>query len=257
MRIRVIVAATAVFALLGLFQIDATFAGTLAAQTRPTLFQPGPGGAPLPPSRDVCWSEPPDLEGLIVSSEVIAMYGIETQAANDFVFDVDQTIRKARWWGGYYSNIQACDPGMVAPGFYLRFYNIEEEPCRPNDPGDDPYTEYFVQGPAGETLVGCVGDLYPLYRYEADLILPVTGGVRYWFSAQMADHGFQPQWGRLTAPTITGCESVAGPGIFDTPWWWTATEMIGFPVDFSQEFECESPVLVEPTSWGRVRALYR
>ncbi len=234
------------------------FLGASIVQSEPTLFKLGPGGVPLPPNRDVCWSEPPDLEGILASSEVIGEHGLETQAANDFVFEVDRTIQRVRWWGGYYSNIVACDPGMVAPGFHLRFYTYEREPCRPDEPGDDPYTEYFVQGPAGETLVGCIGDVYPLYRYETDVVLPIAGGVRYWFSAQMANHDYPPQWGRLAAGTITGCESVVGPnGWLEQPWWQHPSEVFGFPVDFSQEFECDTPVPVQQTSWGKVRALYR
>jgi hypothetical protein len=249
------VAATAVFALLGFFQLDAILAGTLA-QTGPTLFQPGSGGAPLPPNRAVCWSEPPDLEGFGLSSEIIAIYGLETEVANDFVFDADRVIRRVRWWGEYWENTTPCEAGIVPPGFYLRVYHDFD--CLP-DEGEhgDPYAEYFAEGPAGEAFVACREDQFPIYSYEWDVEIPISAGVRYWMSIQMADHGFPPQWGRLTTETTTGCVSAFGGGWLEPPWWMTVTDVVGFPVDFSQEFECDTPVAVQQSSWGRIRALYR
>jgi hypothetical protein len=35
------------------------------------------------------------------------------------------------------------------------------------------------------------------------------------------------------------------------------TWILGFTADFSQEFECDTPVVVRQSSWGRIRALYR
>ncbi len=256
MRIRVIVAATAVFALLGLFQVDAIFVGRAAAQTEPTLFQPGPGGAPLPPNRDVCWSEPPDLDGYLVASDYVPGWGLEVEVANDFAFEADRTIGRVRWWGGYYQTPVPCEAGLVATGFNLRFYDSAN--CLPDPPYYGyPIAEFIIVGNAGETSVGCQQGLYPLFRYEADVNLSVVGGEVYWFGAQLAANEGPSLWGRLAASTVTGCESAFGVNQLQYWDWMHLSDVLGFALDVSQEFECDAPVAVQQSSWGRIRALYR
>lgn len=229
------------------------FIGASLGQAEPQLHRPWPSIAPSLPNPNVCWSEPPDLEGWILTSEVIGDFGLESEVANDFVLDEASTIVRARWWGGYYGNTNPCDPGMAAPGFRLRFYEDLED-CLPT-PGY-PLAEFVVEGTANETYVGCQQEEFPLFAYEAELNLPVTGGVRVWFSVQIADHGYPPQWGRLATVEISGCESA-----FRAGWWWwgwdPVGQVIGYSTDFSQEFDCETAVAVEECSWGRIKRLYR
>lgn len=239
-----------------LFFTSVLLAGAAASRADLPLFQPGPGGAPLPPNRDVCWSEPPDLEGYLLSSEVIGEYGLESEIANDFVFEEDRTIRKIRWWGGYYGNDVPCEPGMVAAGFHVRLYRSDG--CMTDPPYYGvPLAEWEVEGSAGETFVGCSQDGFPLYRYESLIDLDATGGTPYWLGIQMADHAYPPQWGRLLTPTITGCESLFWTNAYFDWMWYPLSELIFFPLDASQEFECETPVPTQHTTWGKVRALYR
>ena len=95
-------------------------AGT--AMASPVAFQAGPGGPAnvVPSGRDVCWSEPADLNGLIASSEQILAFGLETEIANDFV--PTGNVSHVTFWGGYYNNSTPCSSGITTPGFNLKFY---------------------------------------------------------------------------------------------------------------------------------------
>jgi hypothetical protein len=242
--------------LLILLALGLTLTSGSVARDSPARLQAGPGGAPPPPNRDVCWSEPPDLEGWLIFCDTIDGYWVTGEAANDIIFPSDATIVRARWWGGYDECAVPCDPGMVAPGFTLLFY--EDDQCLPAPDHSRPYAEIFVEGAAGETFVGCQSDLRPLYRYEAGVDVPVSGGVSYWFSALMSSHPFPPVWGRLTAGVVTGCESAFGMYSLEG-WegWYPISELGGIPLDMSQELECDVPVAVQPCSWSRIKGLYR
>jgi hypothetical protein len=222
-----------------------------SASAGPTLGQPGPGGAPQSPSLDACWSQPPDLEGWLISSEVISEFGLATETAGDFILDDDRTITRIRWWGGYYSNDVPCDPGMTPAGFYLRFYESDPD-CLPAL--GPPLIEIFVPGDAGQSLVGCGSGMFPLYRYEAPVSLSLLGGTRYWLSVQIADHPYPPQWGRLAAAAVQGCDGAFRAFL---PWWEPLEAIVGVPLDLGQELECDVPVAVQARTWGQVKALYR
>lgn len=218
-----------------------------------------PGPTPLQPNRDACWSELPNLNGEIVVSELFPEYALATRVANDFVFDEARTITKVRWWGGYYDNTAPCDPGATPTGFHLFFYTYEG--C---DPLDFPYghwepiLEISVPGSAGETAVGCQSEWgWPLYRYEAQVDVPVPGGTRYWFVAQMEIHTYPPIWGRLSAGTVTGCESLFGSHTLEGWFWDPVSYFFGHSLDVSQEFECETIVPVKESSWGRIKSSFR
>ena len=43
--------------------------------------------------RDGWWDEPPDLNGVVMSSEIIAIYGLEDEVANDFYSPAPTTIQ--------------------------------------------------------------------------------------------------------------------------------------------------------------------
>ena len=177
--------------------------------------------------------------------------------ANDFLIDEDRTLRTVRWWGGYYYDNAPCEPGPEPLGFYVRVYL--EADCLPSPPRyHRPVAEYFVEGTAGETYVGCQGELYPLYRYEADIDFPASGGTRYFLCVQMVLAQLEPPlWGRLAAASVTGCECAIFTNAYLDDWCLPISVIYGISLDASQEFECDTPVTTQHTTWGKVRALYR
>jgi hypothetical protein len=229
----------------------------------------GGGGSPnlLPPSRDVCWSEPPDLYGLIASSEVIGIYGLETEIVNDFWFSWDQYITYARWWGGYWNNNGCGDIGY-ATNWNLRFYNSARRGIHGGDGGSAlselgsqclPWgvvAEYPATY-AYETFVYCQSGIYPIFEYQASVSAWVAGQGRYWFGAQAADHTFPPEVGRLASGGVVGCDAMFRSAYFSYPDWTPAIDVFGVAFDASQEFECGGGTPREVTTWGAVRGLYR
>ena len=172
----------------------------------------GPSGPPhaLAPSRDACWSEPADLEGLIDSSEIIGQYDLETEIANDFSLTTSEVITLARWWGGYWNN-NGCADSRVAPTWNLEFF--DDDGCVPGNL----LAEYMIPDYAGETFVYCQGGFYPIFVYEGVVSFPVTANTRYWFVAQAGDHVFPPQVGRVATDRITGCDSTFRSVYFSIP----------------------------------------
>jgi hypothetical protein len=198
--------------------------------------------------RDVVWSEPVDLEGLIASSEVIGSVGLETELANDFFLAADNTITLARWWGGYWNNNSCSDIGY-ATNWNLRFYD---------DGGCVPLTSLaeYLGAFANETNVYCQGGLYPIFKYEVAVSLPVTGNTLYWFGAQVADHTFPPQCGRVASASVVGCDSTFRSVYFSYPDWTPGIDVFGVAFDASQEFEAGT-VPTNSTTWGAIKGLYR
>ena len=262
---------------------------TSTMATNPTALHSGTGqphsgqGNPR-----AMWSEPPDLDGLIGSSEIIGAYGLETELANDFV-PTEPTITHVTWWGGYYNNTDPCEPGDLTTGFNLRFF--EDADCVPGQiVADLSVSDFTVE------MVWCQASFYPEYEYGADVSVAVLPGNRYWFCAQMQDHAYPPQWGRLEATRVTDCTSQWRSAFWGEPDWIGACSIIFENCDFSQEFEgdhseaccfadahCEylltsacrgadgdpqgpgtgcdpnpcAPTPVQQTHWGSVRSLFR
>ena len=75
-----------------------------AAPAYELIFPRSPGGAPMPlsPALEACHSNPPDMNGIAISSEIISYAGIETEVADDFIMDETREILRARWWGSYW-----------------------------------------------------------------------------------------------------------------------------------------------------------
>lgn len=215
--------------------------------TEPASASAMPGsGRRIEPSRDVCWSEPADIDDAKISSDVICQYGLESEVANDFRIDTDGTIVKAIGYGGPYNWVEG-DPDIFA--YNLRFYT--DANCRP-----DALLESFLHAAAIETFLGLDAYGYPTYKLEIPIAFSVIGGTRYWFSLQADDHPFPPQWGRQgTGGRVTWCDTMFRSAFFGYPDWVPASD-IG-PWDAAQEFECGIPVAAESSSWGRVRALFR
>jgi hypothetical protein len=223
--------------------------GALAAN--PSLSAGGGGMNVLDTGRNVAWSEPPNLDGLIASSEVIGDFGLESEIANDFVLGQNDLVTLARWWGGYY-NGNGCGDTGYGTNWNLRFY--DDGGCVPNN-----VIYETVGASANETSIGCQAGLYPLFSYEVDCVnVPVLANTLYWFGAQCGNHVFPPQVGRLASAQVVNCESVFKAPFFAFPDWVAAIDVFGVSVDFSQEFEvftCITPTV--KTTWGAVKGLYR
>jgi len=227
-------------------------AGSAMAST-PTAFQAGTGGAPnvVPSGRDVCWTEPADLNGLIGSSEQILSQGLETEIANDFV-PTDKVIA-VTYWGGFWNNSTPCASGITTPGFNLKFY--DDAGCIPGS-----NVAWLVNPTFTETSVGCQAGTYPMFKWDfTGLCVDLTPGSLYWFGGQMADHVFPPQSGRLAAAVITSCDSVFKGAIFGYPDWTPCVDVFGVAFDASQEFTCGvcGDVPTQPSTWGQIKGLYR
>jgi len=55
----------------------------------------------IPGTTQACWSEPPVVfGGTTISSMKLDLFDMESEVANDFVFDHDTEIILARWWAG-------------------------------------------------------------------------------------------------------------------------------------------------------------
>jgi hypothetical protein len=223
-----------------------------AFAVNPGLFAGGQSGthSVLNPDREVLWRESPDLEGYIASSEMMSIYGIETEIANDFWFAGDRQVNGARWWGGYFNNYGCSDIGY-ATNWNLRFYS--DGGCVP-----DLVLAEYPSAFASETGIYCQGGFYPIFEYEVSVGVAVEGNTLYWFGAQAADHTFPPQCGRVASAGIVGCDSVFKSAYFGYPDWTPCIDVFGVAFDASQEFElqiCGSPV--QKTTWGSVKGLYR
>ena len=89
-------------ALACLFLLEVVVVGS-AVGVQPILSASvGESCLPAEPGRDACWSELPDPAGSVGSSEIIGGLDLETEIANDFIFDMNERIVRARWWGGYW-----------------------------------------------------------------------------------------------------------------------------------------------------------
>ncbi len=232
-----------------------SFAATGGALAiNPTLSGGGGGSSNvLNSGRDIVWSEPPDLEGLIASSEVIGQFALETELANDFYLTYDTVLCYARWWGGYYNN-NGCSDNGYGMNWNLRFY--DDAGCVPLAT----VTEYLGAW-ANETNVYCQGGFYPIFRYTAELSpVPIIANTLYWFSAQAADHAFPPQVGRIASASVVGCDTVFKSAYFSYPDWTPSVDVFGVAFDASQEFEarnCIWTIAAKKTTWGAVKGLYR
>jgi hypothetical protein len=207
---------------------------TLSAGGVGPPIQHDPGDRP-----DEFWSEPPDVNGLIVSSEIINDVGLESEIANDFVFLHDFQMMAARWWGGYYQGNGCGDVGY-GTNWNIRFY--EDGGCVP---GNVIYEQ--LAGNAHELSIGCQGGFYPLFEYWVGVAFTAVGGSIYWFGAQCSGHSFPPQVGRLASMGVVNCESVFKSAFFAFPDWVAAIDVFGVDVDFSQQFE---DIEGAPSDWG-------
>lgn len=83
---------------------------------------------PLEYERPVLWEDTPDLNGLIATSEVIGILSLESEVANDFLFDQVTEVFSWEFWGGYF-NYAPGDP--LVEGFTLRVYDDGDGTAKP------------------------------------------------------------------------------------------------------------------------------
>jgi hypothetical protein len=220
----------------------------LSVAEEPQIFLYGPGGIPGPEDPGALWYDQPDFIANVVSSEVIGTHDLWSETAGDLFLEVDATIRKVSWWGTYWNGYDGVPSGA---GFYLRFFN--DAGCIPDE---NPFIVYLLPGNDCCEALAEGGDQYSQYIYEYCLDLPLPAGL-CWFSAQMADHGFPPQWGRLGAVMTQTCYSAFRSPYFGYPDWMHVYDVIGEFYDASQMFEDECGATpTENVHWGRIKAIY-
>ncbi len=200
-----------------------------ASARDPLISQPGVGTSAPPSLPASLWSDPPNLDGDLISSEVIGAAGLTSEVANDFTVVSGSTVQVARWWGGYFNcdSYPACNPHVSS--FVLRFY--DNSACTPQNL----LAEIVVPSNAHESLVHLQNGAIPIFEYWADVSIPVTGTC--WFSVHAADHAFPPQWGRLAAMGVRDCGSMFKSPFFGFPEWTDLGGLLGHPYDASQAFE--------------------
>jgi hypothetical protein len=224
-------------------------AGSAFATGPPSAFSPAVGGHNyVPGGRDICWSELADLADAKITSEIIAMFGLESELANDFVLGDDITVTKAIGYGGYYNWI-AGDPPITSLNW--KFYS--DGGCYP-----DALVDTFT-GLGAQTFIGYDGFGYPTYKYELDVWFEALANTIYWLGLQAADHPFPPQWGRQGAGAVTNCDTVFRSAYFGYPDWTPAGDLVGAPFDAAQEFDCSWGIgtPTQETSWGAIKGLFR
>jgi hypothetical protein len=204
--------------------------GVAGANGVPRPFSPR-SGPPLSAleSRDVLWSQPPDLQGYKVSSEIISEFGVESKIADDFELDVDTTIGLVTFWGGYYY----WNGEEPLPRFNVVF--LSDGGCEP----DEGLSTYLHLSP-GRTFVGYDGFGYPTYKYDAVVDFEASASTVFWCMVQADDHAFPPQWGRQQAGVERAC-----PAMFCSYMQWECAwapvwDLVGEPWDASFELRAVS-----------------
>ena len=235
---------------LGLCLAFILLAAGRSAAGEPELIHPGPGGDPADFGREVLWIDPPDYAGNAITSEIISEYGLESEYANDLFLDEPATVRKVTWWGVYWNGF---DGTVTGAGFNLRFYG-DDGNCFPEDP---PFLEFLLPGDVCCERLFEGGDQNSQFEYEFCLEHAFASGL-FWFSAQMADHEFPPEWGRLGSDMIRLCDGAFRSEYFSCPDWVSGPDFAGCECESSQMFEDEcAPTASKRAGWGAVRLLYR
>ena len=220
-------------------------AGVASAEDYPILSAGGGGMNPLDNDRTVIWEDTANLDGSIGTSEQILEFGLESELANDFLVEVDVTICKWTWWGGYYNYLPG-DP--LATFWILRIYD---------DGGCVPFSmlgEIVTADNANETFIYDQAG-FPVYEYFFCECIPFSANL-YWFGAVAGDHAFPPQWGRLQADVVQLCDTVFQSAYFAFPDWVPAMDVFGYVYDASQRMEDDCGVPIVETTWGSIKGLY-
>ncbi len=203
---------------------------------------------PAVASAEVVWSQPPDLQGIKCSSELIDIYGLDSRIADDFSLDRETTITKIVFWGGYY-NWSGEDPD---PPFNVVFYShSDHSDC-------DPMYELAVHEclRTDRTFVGFDDAGYLPYMYVANVEFAVTANTRYWCMVQACDHPYPPLWGRQQSMEDPLCDA-QWYLVLNWPEWIDMWYVVGNPWGASLELRDDPPTPIEPATWGRIKAAFR
>lgn len=183
-------------------------------------------------TQEVIWSQPPWDSGSKISSEDIPAYSLNSQVANDFTYPSDATITQISWWGGPYRTPDGALPSV------FNIYIYDDNSCKPGNLIDS----YVGIEPASAETGTDPGGL-PIYRYDANVSFPVSGGRTYWISVQAASHDSPPQWGRQEATSVEGCESMIKSDYFGFPDWTLCSVPAHHPWDASEEIQINTPTI--------------
>lgn len=243
----------------------AAFAGTALSADLPhsgdlVLWTGGGGYSPLDRGAAyTCWSEQPNLDGILFSSEIIGDRGWNSEVANDCLLCAGPEglfITVIRWWGGYFDG---AGPSVIS--FYLRFYDDED-----NRPGELSL-EILVPHNCHETFLHEQQGGGHVYGYEFMLRNPISvpSEVPFWFSVQTGGDTYPPQWGRLGGINVINNGSMFRDDYVSYTDWTPCSVVLGEEYDAAQEFVCLTPSGIEepdlPTlrhiSWANIKALYR
>jgi hypothetical protein len=194
---------------------------------------------------DVVWSQPPDIHGIKVSSELIEIFALDTRIADDFRLDQTTTITRIVFWGGYY-NWSDEDPD---PPFNVVFYDAGD--CEPMD-----VLANYACVRTERSFVGYDDYGFPTYEYEAAADFPVSANTTYWLMVQACDHPYPPQWGRQQSTEEPLCEA-QWYAVLNWPVWEDMQDVVGIPWGASFELRGDPPTPTQPTTWGWIKASYR
>lgn len=129
--------------------------------------------APIPPSGDVLVSQPPDVNGAGITSDMdpAPSSGNVNEAADSFSLGQEALVGRVRFWGGYLPSDTAG-----VDDFTLRIYA---------DDGGAPAESALAMSALTDvvrTEAAMQGGLTTLYEYDASLsaALLLDGGVTYW-----------------------------------------------------------------------------
>jgi hypothetical protein len=210
-------------------------APALASDPVEYILGHGTGGRWAEGNRDNCWSEPPDPDGTVGTSEIMIEMDFESELVNDFVLDTANGISDVMWWG-FYWHYAPGDP--LVDSFNLRFYE---------DAGGLPgeiLAEFIIDHNCDETYVFESSLGTPAYEYHAPVVFGAMADETYWFGAQAGDHHFPPEWGRLETMQVTGYMSAIRCAYLSFPDWTPCDYVFGQAFDASQIFTCAPMVWI-------------
>lgn len=130
------------------------------------------------------------------TSQIDTSFPLDSQLADDFSLSATDTVRKIRFWGGYFN-------GTPAPvtSFNVRVYaDAGGVPTgTPSDPSGTALHAFSVSATVVDTGATSSGMTSDILQYDVDLGAGflATAGVTYWLAIQ-ADISFPPQWGWTT-----------------------------------------------------------
>lgn len=119
-----------------------------------------------------------------------------SQTADDFSLTANATVRKIRFWGGYFNGV----PAPISSFNVLIYADAGGQPTgTPGDPTGTALHSFTVSATVVDTGASISGASSNIFRYDFDLGAGflATAGTTYWLAIQAAVE-FPPQWGWAT-----------------------------------------------------------